>query len=83
MDEKRVPLYASRTTLAQLLDCSPATVDSYSKSGYLPRPEIIGNMPRWDVSLVVAHIKAMNASGVVIEEDDFLKALGDGKAAQG
>ena len=79
MGEQRIPLYASRSTLAELLDCSVGTIDVYTKNGYLPRPEIIGNMPRWNVATVLSHIAQMNQGGV-IEEDDFMKALGNGAA---
>ena len=73
------PDYVSAATLAYRLDCSHATIDAYVKSGHLPRPAIIGNLVRWDFNVVRSHIALMNR-GAVIEEDEFIKALGNGAA---
>jgi hypothetical protein len=89
------PDYVSAETLAYRLDCSPSTIESYVRSGLLPKPEFIGNLPRWDFAAVVAFIKAHNArnddganelairNGVLHEpEDPYLKALTHGPPAQ-
>jgi predicted DNA-binding transcriptional regulator AlpA len=75
------PDFVSASTLAYRLDCSRATIDSCVKAGYLPGPARIGNLVRWDFMLVRAHIAQMNV-GAVIQEDDFMKAFGDGKAEE-
>jgi predicted DNA-binding transcriptional regulator AlpA len=89
------PDYVSAETLAYRLDCSRATIDAYVRDGRLPKPEVIGNLVRWDFVAVRAFIKAHNASkddsanelaiknGVLHEpEDPYLKALHNGPPAQ-
>jgi hypothetical protein len=89
------PDYVSAETLAYRLDCSPSTIDAYVRAGLLPKPERVGNLPRWDFAAVVAFIKARNArnddgvndlairNGVLHEpEDPYLKALKHGPPSQ-
>jgi len=85
------PDYVSAETLAYRLDCSPSTIDAYVRAGLLPKPERIGNLPRWDFAAVVAFIKARNtatsdpaiSNGVLHEpEDPYLKALSHGPPTQ-
>jgi predicted DNA-binding transcriptional regulator AlpA len=69
-DESRVypPDYVSAETLAYRLDCSRATIDAYVREGRLPKPELIGNLVRWDFAEVRTFIKALNAtSGVALD----------------
>jgi predicted DNA-binding transcriptional regulator AlpA len=42
------PDYVSAETLGYRLDLSRSTVEAYVRSGLLPKPEMIGNLPRWD-----------------------------------
>ena len=60
--ESRVypPDYVSAETLAYRLDCSRATIDAYVREGRLPKPELIGNLVRWDFAEVRTFIKAHN-----------------------
>ena len=83
------PDYVSAETLAYRLDCSRSTIDTYVRSGLLPKPQSIGNLQRWDFGQVKAFIKAQNAathethgwaSG---EEDAYLKGLKGGSAKKG
>jgi len=55
------PDFVSAETLAYRLDCSRSTIDAYVRAGLLPKPEIIGNLQRWDFSQVRAFIKASNS----------------------
>lgn len=83
------PDYVSAETLAYRLDCSRSTIDAYVRDGLLPKPELIGNLPRWDFAEVRTFIKANNTrapaalrNGVLHEPDDpYLKALNDGPSA--
>jgi predicted DNA-binding transcriptional regulator AlpA len=78
------PDYVSAETLAYRLDCSRTTIDTYVKMGLLPKPEIIGNLPRWDFSEIRAFIKARNTRGSIRgadpadDEDAHLKGIKDG-----
>ena len=75
------PDYVSAETLAYRLDCSRATIDAYVKMGLLPKPEIIGNLPRWDFGEVRAFIKAHNIGGSVgaaDNEDAYMKGIRHG-----
>jgi excisionase family DNA binding protein len=91
-DDGRIypPDYVSAETLAYRLDCSRATIDAYVKEGRLPKPEVIGNLIRWDFSEVRAFIKALNAgndlairNGVLHDPaDPYLEALQDGSPTQ-
>lgn len=82
------PDYVSAETLAYRLDCSRATIDAYVRDGLLPKPELIGNLARWDFAHVRAFIKASNTTsalalrnGVLHDPaDPYLEALKDGAA---
>ena len=80
--EKRgyAPDFVSAETLAYRLDCSRSTIDSYVKGGLLPKPIMLGNLVRWDFAAVRAHIQAQTV--LIQEDDDFLKALGNGAAKE-
>jgi predicted DNA-binding transcriptional regulator AlpA len=74
------PDYVSAETLAYRLDCSRSTIDAYVRSGFLPRPQSIGNLQRWDFGQVKAYIRAQNIpisarNAESDEEDVFLKGL--------
>jgi predicted DNA-binding transcriptional regulator AlpA len=79
------PDFVSAETLAYRLDCSRSTIDAYVRAGLLPKPEMIGSLPRWDFAAVVAHIKArnqMHANGIVADADDaYLKGIHRGTSA--
>jgi excisionase family DNA binding protein len=84
------PDYVSAETLAYRLDCSRATIDAYVKAGRLPKPEMIGNLVRWDFTEVRAFIKAQNtrnhsiSNGVLHDPaDPYLEALSHGPPSQG
>ncbi len=82
------PDYVSAETLAYRLDCSRSTIDTYVRSGLLPKPETIGNLQRWDFGQVKAFIKAQNVGslavgGVFEEEDVYLKGLRSGSPKKG
>jgi predicted DNA-binding transcriptional regulator AlpA len=77
------PDYVSAETLAYRLDCSRSTIDAYVKQGLLPKPDLVGNLHRWDFENVKAFIKAQNgaAQGALRhtdEEDAYLKGLKGG-----
>ena len=72
------PDYVSADTLAYRLDCSRATIDAYVKEGRLPKPEMIGNLVRWDFTEVRAFIKAQNASNRSISNGEQDHAAGCG-----
>ena len=81
------PDYVSAETLAYRLDCSRSTIDAYVRLGLLPKPEIIGNLQRWDFGQVKAFIRAQNAAheahGLGPGEDAYLKGLKGGAAKKG
>jgi predicted DNA-binding transcriptional regulator AlpA len=91
-DDSRIypPDYVSAETLAYRLDCSRTTIDAYVRDGYLPKPEVIGNLQRWDFAEVRAFIKARNtrnpvavSNGVLHDPaDPYLEALKHGSPAQ-
>ena len=64
------PDYVSAETLAYRLDCSRSTIDTYVRDGLLPKPEMVGNLQRWDFALVVSFIKARNNAPPHISGDD-------------
>lgn len=82
------PDYVSAETLAYRLDCSRSTIDAYVRLGLLPRPDVIGNLQRWDWGNVKAFIKAQNGAAVARgghlpgadEEDAYMKGLKGGQA---
>jgi predicted DNA-binding transcriptional regulator AlpA len=54
------PDHCSRETLAYRLDCSPDSIDRLVADKFLPPPQMIGSMKRWDWQEVVAWIRAHN-----------------------
>ena len=84
------PDYVSAETLAYRLDCSRSTIDAYVRDGWLPKPELIGNLPRWDFAAVVVFIKSRNEANLLAVRngvlhdpaDPYLQALTDGPPAQ-
>ena len=82
------PDFVSAETLAYRLDCSRSTIEAYVRDGLLPKPELVGNLPRWDFALVVSFIKARNEAGRAVEggdgahsEDAYLKGIRRGPTA--
>jgi predicted DNA-binding transcriptional regulator AlpA len=79
------PDYVSAETLAYRLDLSRSTIENYVKSGLLPKPRLIGNLPRWDFAEVVLFIKARNDEsakpGETSDEDEYLKGIRRGATA--
>jgi predicted DNA-binding transcriptional regulator AlpA len=78
------PDYVSAETLGYRLDLSRTTVEGYVRAGLLPKPEMIGNLPRWDVAQVIAFIKARNDAAVnaaTSDEDEYLKGIRRGATA--
>src|SRR5262245_26998120 len=78
-DENRVysPDYVSAETLAYRLDCSRATIDAYVREGRLPKPELIGNLVRWEFAEVRTFIKACNVAGDVALDNGALNDPAD------
>ena len=71
------PDYVSAETLAYRLDCSRSTIEAYVRDGLLPKPGLIGNLPRWDFAEVRTFIKTHNTrspltvrNGVLHDPDD-------------
>ena len=81
------PDYVSAETLAYRLDLAPSPVEIYVREGLLPKPELIGNLKRWDFAEVGAFIKARNAgNGAEVEpngrpRDIYLEHLRGGPSA--
>jgi predicted DNA-binding transcriptional regulator AlpA len=82
LDEERryAPDFVSAETLAYRLDCSRSTIDACVRSGFLPKPQKIGNLQRWDFGQVKAYIRAQNSAtsinGMASDhEDAFMKGL--------
>lgn len=77
------PDYVSAETLAYRLDCPVEAIEVLMRRGALPRPQMIGDLPRWDFASVRAFAQSQNAGGKRIarngrpgpEEDAFLAAL--------
>lgn len=84
------PEYVSAETLAYRLDCSRATIDAYVRQGFLPKPETIGNLVRWDFAKVRLFIDARNGhpgesmqDGVLHDPSDpYIEALKRGTPPQ-
>jgi hypothetical protein len=80
------PDFVSAETLAYRLDCSRSTIETYVREGLLPKPEFVGNLPRWDFAQVVSFIKARNerageAANRADREDAYLKGIRRGETA--
>jgi predicted DNA-binding transcriptional regulator AlpA len=74
------PDFVSAETLAYRLDCSRSTIDAYVRDGLLPKPELVGNLPRWDFAQVVSFIRTRNEVGKEAGEsaqnqDAYLKGI--------
>lgn len=77
------PDYVSIDTLAYRLDCSIADIEALQRAGVLPRPEVIGHLKRWNMSLVQVALKDRGitkgrvlSNGMTLKEQDpFLAAL--------
>lgn len=63
------PDYVSSETLAYRLDLAPSLIENYVRDGLLPRPELIGNLKRWDFAEVRAYIKASNGQGSMSDRE--------------
>ena len=72
------PDYVSADTLAYRLDCSRSTIDEYARSGLLPKPQVVGNLQRWDFAEVCAYIRDYNLANmdVINGEDEYMRGLG-------
>jgi predicted DNA-binding transcriptional regulator AlpA len=61
------PAYATRATLAALLDCSESTIDEWVRRGIIPRPIKLptgGVRFRWeDVDLALRNLNANASAG--------------------
>lgn len=84
------PDYVSAETLAYRLDCPLEAVEAMMRRGVLPRPQMIGELRRWDFAIVRAAIESQNSLRKRMapngmpgpQEDPFLSALttaGEGK----
>jgi hypothetical protein len=77
------PDYVSEESLAYRLDCPVEAIEVLIRKGILPRPQMIGDLRRWDFAMVRAAIESQN--GVMKrmapngkpgpDEDPFLAAL--------
>ena len=78
------PDFVSAETLAYRLDCSRSTIDAYVRAGLLPKPEIVGNLHRWDFRQVREFIKARNDGELLAEPDgdEYLEGLKRAKTSQ-
>jgi len=82
VDRPYPPDYVSAETLAYRLDCSRSTIDAYVRDGFLPKPEIIGSLQRWDFAAVISFIKACNnVPPQISEQDVYLKGIHRGSSA--
>ena len=52
--------YVSAETLAYRLDCPVEAIEALMRKGVLPRPQMIGDLRRWDFATVRATIAAQN-----------------------
>jgi hypothetical protein len=81
------PDYVSAETLAYRLDCEVEAIEALMRRGALPRPEMIGDLKRWDFAAVRAFLKAQNLPARRLapngrpgpEDDPFLGALTNGR----
>jgi hypothetical protein len=69
--------------LAYRLDCRVEAIEALMRKGVLPRPQMIGDLQRWDFSIVRATIAAQNGVRTRLapngqpgpDDDPFLAAL--------
>jgi len=72
---RALPLFASKTTLAGLLDVSPSTIDAYVRDGILPRPiYLTAGCARFDMDDVIAAVRTKKLPAQC-EMNDFAKAF--------
>jgi hypothetical protein len=77
------PDYVSDVTLAYRLDCPVEAIEGLIRRGVLPRPQMIGELRRWDFAMVRAAIESQNGGRKRLapngqpgaDEDPFLAAL--------
>ena len=77
------PDYVSAETLAYRLDCPVEAIEVLMRRGALPRPQMIGDLRRWDFAKVRAAIESQNGAKKRLapngqpgpDEDLFLAAL--------
>jgi hypothetical protein len=77
------PDYVSAETLAYRLDCPLGVIEGLMRKGVLPRPQMIGDLRRWDFALVRAAIESQNGVKKRLgpngqpgpDEDPYLAAL--------
>lgn len=75
------PAYASRATMARLLDCAPSTVDELVKRGILPQPiHLSSGCVRWCWADVQGAIASLQQGGTSVR-DPYL--VGVQNAAKG
>jgi hypothetical protein len=85
------PDYVSAETLAYRLDCPVEAIEALMRRGALPRPEMVGDLKRWDFAAVRAFLKARNLPAGRLapngrpgaEDDPFLAALTKDRADDG
>jgi hypothetical protein len=77
------PDYVSAETLAYRLDCPVEAIEVLMRRGALPRPQMIGDLRRWDFGSVRAFVQSQNARGKRVapngrpgpDDDPFLATL--------
>lgn len=70
------PTFVSRRTLAYLLDCSEATVDSYIEQGMIPKGSMIGNLRRWYWPAIEARLALRLGMRSDTARDEFVVGVG-------
>lgn len=74
-DRSYPPDFVSAETLAYRLDCSRSTIDEYVRAGLLPKPEVIGNLKRWDFEEVRKYIKSCKLAISPITSDPYFDGV--------
>jgi hypothetical protein len=90
MERSYPPDYVSAETLAYRLDCPVEAIEVLMRRGALPCPQMIGDLRRWDFASVRAFLQSRNVQAKRVgangrpgpEDDPFLAALTNGKAAR-
>jgi hypothetical protein len=83
VERRYAPDYVSDETLAYRLDCPVEMIEALMRRGVLPRPQMIGDLRRWDFAMVRAAIESQNRAMKRMapngqpgpDEDPFLAAL--------
>lgn len=81
LERPYAPDFVSAESLAYRLDCSQSTIESYVREGLLPKPDMVGNLPRWEFAAVVSFIKSKNDAAKLPDEDEYLKGIRRGPTA--